>query len=188
MIVAVSLISALVLRLACGRPLRELGEAHVKGEAYLIALLVAQAGLPLLTLRGPASTVAFWLWVLTFPCTIAVAWLNRRIPGVLLIGAGLCANLLVITLNGGMPVSGVAARVAAPPGRAIAVPSGDFVHRLADEHTRLALASDVIPAPGIPGGGAVASVGDVLMLAGLTTAIAMIEPAHARSRRGQLQV
>lgn len=188
MIVAVSLTTALVLRLACGRPLRALSDVHVKGEVYLIALIVAQAGLPLLAIRGPFSTIAFWLWVSTFPCMIAVAWMNRRIPGVLLIGAGLCANLVVITLNAGMPVSGVAAHVAAPSRRTVAVPSGDFVHRLADERTRLVMASDVIPAPGFPDGGAVASAGDVLMLAGLATAIAMIDPRHVGLRRGSLQV
>lgn len=44
--------------------------------------------------------------VLSQALPLALAWINRRQPGMWLLGAGLALNLLVIALNGGlMPIS-----------------------------------------------------------------------------------
>jgi hypothetical protein len=87
---------------------------------------------------------------------------NRRLPGVLLIGAGLALNVIVIAANGAMPVSAEAARQAGvePPGPGV----GDVEHELLDDDTRVPWLGDVLSLPGIPG---VFSVGDVVLALGV---------------------
>ncbi len=48
--------------------------------------------------------VVFAGHLLTYALVIPFIWVNRRMPGMPLLAAGLGLNLLVIALNGGMPV------------------------------------------------------------------------------------
>jgi hypothetical protein len=50
--------------------------------------------------------LAFLMMALSFVLALYVTWANRRLPGLPLVGLGLLANLLAVTLNGGwMPVT-----------------------------------------------------------------------------------
>ena len=86
---------------------------------------------------------------------------NLRLPGMLLAGLGLAANVLVIALNSGMPVSASAAEQV---GRPIDETSAGLKHeRLTDESTAPWLA-DIVPIPVL---NEVISPGDVLLAAGI---------------------
>jgi hypothetical protein len=103
---------------------------------------------------------------------------NRRIPGMLLIGAGLALNVIVIGANGAMPVSASAARSAGvePPELGV----GDVEHELLDDDTNLPWLGDVLSFPGIPG---VFSVGDVVLALGVGQLVYRRATWNKRPRR-----
>lgn len=85
--------------------------------------------------------------------------INGHLPGTLLAALGLSLNVLVIGLNGAMPVSSEAARIAGTDPPEI----GGIKHELMTEDTELHLLGDVIPIPRW----SVISIGDVILAAGL---------------------
>lgn len=95
---------------------------------------------------------------------LAVAvWLvaNRTLPGLLLAGAGMALNVLVISANGAMPVLEASARRA---GITQSIDGSSIKHeRLADD-TVLPWLGDAIPVPPFK---EVLSVGDVVLALGL---------------------
>lgn len=107
------------------------------------------AGLSLAVLIGSNVLVAMFIW------------LNRRLAGMLIAGAGLVLNVLVISLNGAMPVSADAARVA---GRAQGLENADIKHDRLDDETLLPWLADIMPIPGI---GLIMSLGDVVLALGI---------------------
>ena len=84
--------------------------------------------------------------------------LNRRLPGMWLAAGGMLLNLVVISLNGAMPVSMEAAEIAGAGN-----PPADlgFKHEVLDSDTLLPWLGDVIPLPGFS---ALISVGDVVLV------------------------
>jgi hypothetical protein len=107
-IIVICLLVGLALRAATGRGLRSLSEARLRGEVFLMGLLVAQAVVPMLDLTGTGARIAYYVWLCTFPGMAVVAWLNRRSPGMVVLGVGLALNFVVIAANDGMPVFGEA--------------------------------------------------------------------------------
>jgi len=102
---------------------------------------------------------------------LVFACLNRRQPGLWLVGLGLALNLLVISLNGGlMPISPETIQALGLPPESWAVEqrlgmSKDVVRSISD--TRLWLLSDWLVSPAwLPSQGAF-SIGDVIIGAGL---------------------
>lgn len=100
--------------------------------------------------------------VLVSNLTVAV-WLfaNRTLPGLLLAGAGMALNVLVIGLNGAMPVLQASAERA---GVTESIESTSLKHELLDDDTILPWLTDVIPVPPFQ---EVLSVGDVVLALGL---------------------
>ena len=92
----------------------------------------------------------------------AFVWLNRRLPGMTLIGLGAAANALAITVNGGtMPASAWAERVAG-----LRLGHG-FQNSAPLAHPHLLWLGDIIPIP-LPGSLAnTLSAGDLVIVAGL---------------------
>jgi len=176
-IILICLALGLLMRVASGRRLSDLGHARVRGEAGLMVLLIAQALLPLLRLSGVAARVGFVVWLATFPMLISVAWINRRQTGMPTLGVGLALNFAVIALNGGMPVFPEA--VAAVSGAAASIPAGDFAHVLGTVATRLPWLGDVIPLAGPDWLRSVPSAGDLLLYIGVVGFIAGVGPASA---------
>lgn len=52
-----------------------------------------------------ATDLAYVMVLVSFALVFFVAWLNRKLPGMLVVGIGALANFVVITANRGMPVS-----------------------------------------------------------------------------------
>lgn len=90
-------------------------------------------------------------------------WLaaNRTLPGLLLAGAGMALNVLVIAVNGAMPVLESSARRAGVPQ---SIEGSSIKHERLDEDTVLPWLADAIPVPPFK---EVLSVGDVVLALGL---------------------
>ena len=149
------------------RPFEHL-TVHLWGLA--LAGLALQA-LPLPSGAGRAMVtgvlVAYYLLLITF------LLVNRRLPGVTLMLIGLTLNLAVVGLNGGMPVSANAVRIAG--GSAAELPSAGQPgekHHLMTEDDVLRPLGDVIPGP--PPLGVVLSIGDVFLYGGLACFVVLV--------------
>lgn len=142
-----------------GGRLARLGEADLRWSWLLFAGLALQVTLDQAAGRGllddgylllAASQVLVLVWVLG----------NWWRPGMLLVGAGLVMNAIVIAANGAMPVDPDAIAALGIPGAA--VPAGK--HVVMTEATRFAWMADVIPLPPVR---TIISWGDIVLAAGL---------------------
>lgn len=98
---------------------------------------------------------------LSYALVILFVALNFRYPGTALIGAGLLANLGVISANGAMPVSLWAMHAAGAhtlPGLQTGIK-----HEVMGRATRLRLLGDIIPLPGL----GIVSAGDIVLGTGV---------------------
>lgn len=109
------------------------------------------------------ADVAEYVHLATYVMAFGFLWLNRHIPGALLIGAGAATNAAAITANGGvMPASPAAWQRAG-----LATPT-DFENSSVVADANLAVLGDVFA---IPAGWPLAnvfSIGDVVIVAGAT--------------------
>jgi Family of unknown function (DUF5317) len=99
--------SGLVVGQLRGGDLDRLRAARIKALPLVVAALVLQVllGLQGLRLEGALRMTGSLLLVASLLVALFVVWANRRLPGMLLIGLGVLANLLVVGVNGGVPVS-----------------------------------------------------------------------------------
>jgi Family of unknown function (DUF5317) len=98
---------AIVAGLLRGGRLDGLCAARVKALPLLVAALVLQLllGLPWGHMHGSRWGIGSVLLVVSLLVLLIVAKANAQLPGMPLIALGLLANLLVVGLNGAMPVS-----------------------------------------------------------------------------------
>lgn len=146
-----------------GRP-RQLAHAELAAPWLLFVGLALQIVVDAAARQELLTTASTPSWLLLAASQLAVlAWLvrNRHLPGVLLVGAGLAANAVVMAANGAMPVAPQAlAALGADPAQVTVLGK----HTLLHEGTRLPWLADVIPVRPLR---TVVSVGDVLLAAGL---------------------
>lgn len=119
--------------LAVGRTWRPLATLRIQWLPLLVAGLAARALAPLFL---PA---AFALYIAALAATAGVAMANLRIGGAVLVALGSSLNLVVVALNGGMPVDTAAVAIAG------ATMPGDALHVTLGAAARLAWLADVIP-------------------------------------------
>lgn len=159
-LVVVVLAAAVVVGLAAGGSLEQLGAMTLQARFLVpLALLAQVAGV---LLGGPAYPVAL---VVSAGCVGVFLVRNRGVRGTGLVALGLLANAVVVGTNGAMPVSVHAAGRAGVSTQPI-LTGEDPRHELADGRTRLSWLSDVLPVR-TPVRPEVVSVGDVLIAAGL---------------------
>lgn len=108
---------------------------------------------------GDAGAAAVTVLVLVSVVVFLVA--NRHLPGMGIAGIGLALNTLVIVVNGAMPVSADAARIANARG---SLDEPGLKHEVMGPDTDLAWLADRIP---VPGARIVLSAGDVVLAAGI---------------------
>lgn len=161
---ALVLFIALVIAVLRGGRLVNLGDIELKGWWLLFIALGLQAGTNWLPEGSLNLGVAMMLT--SYVLLLIMVWLNRSKSGMWIAGIGVLANLIVIAINGGMPVLAGAAEVAS--GFTISEPdlSGSFKHILLDESSRLTFFADVIPIR-LAGIGEVISLGDIFLALGL---------------------
>ena len=144
-------IAGFIVGLVSGGHLSGLQRFELKWWPLLIAGLIARASA--LFFR----VIALETSVLGIALIVAVAIVNRRLPGAVLVAVGSLLNLLVILMNSGMPVD--AAAISATPND----PPMDGFHILLDSSTRLAYLADVIRVPVV---NSAFSVGDLAVAIG----------------------
>jgi Family of unknown function (DUF5317) len=173
-ILLTGIVVGVAMGMACGGTLRNLAAARLTGETALLLLLLAQAALPVIAAVGTAGRTLIWIWIATCAAVAGMAVVNLKHPGMALVAAGLLMNLLVVGLNGAMPVDVSSARVldAARSRQLSAGTTGDWLHSAGGGESRLPLLADVIPVPGPRPVRALVSPGDVLMAAGIAAFLA----------------
>ena len=135
---------------------------------------IALAGLALqgISLTGGIGREAGWAALVgSYGFLFAFAVVNRRLPALWLVMAGLVLNILVIGANGGMPVSASALETAGAGAEGL-LGASTAKHHLMGPGDSLTPLGDVIGIP--PPIGAVISIGDVLLYAGVAALVVMI--------------
>jgi uncharacterized protein DUF5317 len=176
-----ALLFGVVIGLLRGGSLKTLAGAELRGVPLVFVGVALQVGSTLAE-RTDAHWFPLALVLASFACVGGFAALNFKLPGMTLIAGGALCNLLVISVNGGMPVSVDAIARAglddpfSGPG---AVTKGAH-HALTNSDT-LRFLADVIPVRVMAN---VISVGDILIWAGLLLLIAqlMVGPKGKRRR------
>jgi hypothetical protein len=159
---------AIVVGLVAGGSLRRFERVNVHWWGVALAGLLLQG--VSLTGRIPAPIGSIAL-LGSYGLLLAFALVNRRLPAVWLVIAGLALNVLVIAVNDGMPVS-AGALEAAGAGAESLLGAGTGKHHVMGPEDTLTPLADVI---GVPAPiGAVISIGDVLLYAGIAILIVAI--------------
>lgn len=165
-IAVILLIAGLVAGLSRGGKLENISKVDFKHAWLVFAGLVIQvfaeiAGASFL----PQLSEGFGgiaLLALSYLLQIAFVALNFQLPGMYFIGAGLALNLIVIFLNGGMPVSLDAVRAAG-------FEAADYLetavkHEPLGDGTVLGFLGDIIPLPILR---RAVSIGDIVLGIGI---------------------
>jgi hypothetical protein len=191
--VALTLV-ALLVGAACGLffggDLRHVATWQVRSWWLLIPGLGLQVAADRLAL-GALGTVAL---AAGYVCLLVLALRNAVLMGTGIVALGLACNLLVVTVDGGMPVRASAIAVAGIATEAQA-PALDYGHRhhLETPADHLRFLDDAVP---IAAAHEVASVGDLILAMGIGDMTMNLvrrprhrrggyRPAHARSRGGR---
>ena len=126
-----------------------------------IGLALQGAPVPMISSADP-EIVGGVMLLASYGLLLTFTHVNRRLPGAVLVFAGLALNLAVVAPNGGMPVDPVAARLAGAGAFTI---EGTAKHHLMSPEDVLPFLGDVIGVP--PPGRVVLSLGDVVLYVGL---------------------
>jgi hypothetical protein len=160
--------------------LRRLSHFRLRGEVLLVVLFLLQAvarGRLLTPLSLRLGWNPVWPWLLATTGVLAVLVWNAAIPGIALGAAGTALNLLVVGINGAMPVSVAAITASA----AEVAASGNGFYSVSA--TRLRLLGDVVPVPSLAktAPAFLFSVGDVLLMAGVCLVLLVATLPEAES-------
>lgn len=145
------LLAGFIIGLAARGDWRNLQRLDLKLWPALFAGAVARVVAPFLGGLALASSIA-GLFLVSF-----VALANRGLPGAWLIAVGSLLNVVVISINGGMPIDPGALVASGKPAPA------DGLHMISGPETRLAFLADVLLVPVINN---IYSVGDVVLALG----------------------
>ena len=169
----VVLVAAVALAAALGGRWDRLAHLRLRSRGLLLAAVGAQAGGALIGVAGFGDARKAYVsgLVVSAACVLWFCARNLRVPGVALVSGGLVANAAVVTLNGAMPVSIVAAYHARVPIGSISAGT-DARHEIAGVGTRWPWLGDVVPFP-LPLQPEVLSPGDVLVAAGLAELVVL---------------
>jgi hypothetical protein len=173
---------ALVLGFALGGRIRELEKLRLRWWPLAILGLSMQF-LPLPSGRwGADLTVRIVVLGCSYALLILFCILNIRLPGMPLLLLGLALNAVVITPNGGMPVSR-SALIRSGQGDVLQElrDGGAAKHHLMTDDDVLTFLADVIPIGGPIR--QVASIGDVLVYAGLVVLLVQAMRGRIPQRR-----
>jgi hypothetical protein len=174
MILLAVVLLSLIVALLRGGDVRRLADVPVRYGWLVLAAFALQAYL----IYAPAGKSAglqdrnAWLHIGSYLLLVVAIWLNRRLPGMAWVLAGLLVNLVVITANGGfMPITPEAVQKIGHADRVASLEAGQRVYLAKDivlprDQTRLWPLSDVfVIALGFPLRSAF-SPGDVLVAIG----------------------
>jgi Family of unknown function (DUF5317) len=151
-----ALVVAAIVSVLRGGKFSNVAEIRVRAWWLLVVGLAMQLAGNFLSDNQAALAVG--LVLTSYALLLVVVIVNRNAAGLWIAGFGVLMNLLVIALNGAMPVLSEAIKIAGGnAGLAF-----DAKHELLDATTKLPFLGDVIPIPG-----SVISLGDVFLSIGL---------------------
>jgi hypothetical protein len=168
MLVLIVIGLAVCVGFAAGGSLRHFERFRLHWWAVALAGLALQ-GIPLTS--GVSRTIGTVALLGSYVLLGSFCWVNRRLPAVWLVMIGLALNLLVIGVNGGMPVSAGALEVSGASAEGLAG-EGTLKHHLMGPSDTLTPLADVIGIP--PPLGAVISIGDVVLYAGIAILVVAV--------------
>lgn len=176
MILVVALVLALALVPLGGGRLRRLSTLRLRSPGLLWLALGTQVAL--IAFPGDETPWRIALNVATYPLGIAWVWMNRHVPGMWVVGVGAACNLVAILANGGvMPASAWAYEVAG-----LSDEPGPFTNSAVLADPKLLALGDVLPIPSWVPFASVVSVGDVLIVLGVTYAIHRVSGSRLAGR------
>lgn len=159
-----------VIALLRGGSLANFAQLRVRSMALVLGSLLLQLLIfPLVGDQPLLEVATIPLYLLSMGLLVWWVWLNRHLPGIVLIGAGVVMNLAAIAMNSGyMPVDPDAAAYA---GNLDAYQSEHGMisnnSYASDSDVKLWLLTDIFPVPaGIPMA-SVVSLGDILLTTGI---------------------
>lgn len=169
MFMLLGIILAILAALLRGGSLQNFGALRIRW----VPLIIAAFGLQFLIFAPFAGPIIPpWaitpLYILSMALLALWAAINRRIPGMLIMAAGLLSNFAAISANGGyMPVSSASVRYSGSISRYEASPD-HIVHNSAmrDDDVRLWILTDIFAVPKSIPFANVYSIGDILLTLG----------------------
>jgi hypothetical protein len=175
MIVVIAVLVLVLMVPATGGRLGALAELRLRRPGALVLAIGLQLVITSLA-PGGNDELHSAIHVATYGFAAWFVWLNRKIPGMLVIALGGASNTIAIVVNGGvMPASPAALRAAD------LVRDGDgFRNSAATGHPRLPFLGDVIAIPGPHPIANVVSLGDLVLLCGVL--VLLHATCHARGR------
>ncbi len=185
LLIVVAVLGGILVGLALGGSLSTLSEARLRWWPLALIGLALQL-VPVSRIHGHSQhDLAVGLLIASYVVLLLFVGLNFRLPGFWLIAVGFALNLLVISVNGGMPVNEHALRVAGGPRYAATIHDllehGGAKHHLARPDDVLLPLSDAIPM-GWPIRN-VFSVGDLMSMAGIAWVLAAATKGPAGRHR-----
>jgi hypothetical protein len=155
-----SLVAAVVLALALRADFRRVASVRVRAWYLPVIALAMKLGLTLA--HAPATR---WAQPVVLLLVLVAAALNWRLPGILVLAAGLFLNLAVVAANAGAMPFPIESYLAAgkPLNPETGQPYSSTLGRPEDPDSRLVWLDDRIPFPPTR---QIISVGDVLIIAG----------------------
>jgi hypothetical protein len=157
-----AIVLGLTLGVASGGEVRNLKHLRIGHEGPVILLFAVQALARGRIAGTSASSIGLSVWVLSCVALLGFLMADWRRPGVWVLCVGMALNLLVVLLNGGMPIA-VGERLGDV---AVSVARSASFYQLAGPGTLLTLLGDVVPL----GAGAyqvLLSPGDALLAIGV---------------------
>ena len=165
MIVLVATIVGMASAVLSGGRLRRLAQVELRTVWLIWATIVVQTVIFELPPTIVSDTAYAVVHVGTYVAAFVFLWLNRHIPGALIIGLGAAANAIAIAANGGvMPASPSAWRAAGLP----IAPPGEFENSDLTESANLAFLGDIFHIPESWPLSNVFSIGDIVIVIGGT--------------------
>jgi hypothetical protein len=174
----IALVAGIVLGLVTGGRPRNVTLRPLRGVGALGGAVILQAVPQLIDVSGSTGLACV---VGSYVLLVAFALANVRLVGMPVVLVGLVLNVVVIGLNGGMPVRAEAIYSVDRHAKIEAIDFGAKRH-LEDEHDRLTFLGDVLPVRPI---GQVLSFGDLILSAGVANVVfRLLKPAGV-VRRGR---
>jgi Family of unknown function (DUF5317) len=157
--IAVAMLLAVALT---GAPLKRLAELRIR-HVWLLWAALADQILVISIIPDTDRTALAVAHIASYGAAAVCLWLNRRVPGILFIGAGGLLNGVTIALNGGtLPASAPALQSSGHAGA-----SGEFANSAVLPDAKLAIFGDIFATPSWLPGNNVFSIGDVMVWLGL---------------------
>lgn len=174
----VTLFAALLIVVVTKGSYRRLGRIHFRAMPLLFVALAIQVALEFVDFpKDRIEDLGFAILLLSYVLIFAFCYLNRSMQGMWIMVIGIALNVLVISLNQGMPASD---EVVQRGGREVHVPIERTVkHKPESSNDLLPFLGDVFS---LPGDNVVFSVGDVVI--GLGIIDICFEASRRPRRRG----